>query len=232
MQKITVKEIKGPLGRGEKKFFAVVDEKGAEFTTFDTKIQNVSPGSVLEIELKIEGKYINIVEWKVIEEGKPTQALGSPTTDRIRMYADFKIAAVQVAGRLAAAGKIEEKDIPPCANSIYQWLTSRDKVQPIPAQTTEEAWEGISHNERDSGTIKTMGDLFTACLAAFNMQRTDVIKELGYSNQGDIEESPADCYRTIFRIVANNKSPLNNPSREEKNRVEKNRVEKRRQGAK
>ena len=37
MQKITVKEVKGPLGRGEKKFFAVVDEKGTEFSRVCSK---------------------------------------------------------------------------------------------------------------------------------------------------------------------------------------------------
>ncbi len=213
MQKITVKEVKGPLGRGEKKFFAVVDEKGAEFTTFDTKIQNVSPGSVLEIELKIEGKYINIVEWKIIEEGQPTQTPSSPTTDRIRIYADFKIAAIQVAGRLAAAGKIEEKDMSACASGIYQWLTSRDKAEKPKAtageKTTEEAWEGIGDEERDPDTIKTMGDLFTACLADFKMPRSDVIKELGYSKQEDIGESPAACYRVI--TAGKPKSPLTTP---------------------
>lgn len=204
MQKIMVKEVKGPLGKGEKKFFAVVDEKGAEFTTFDTKIQKVSPGSVLEIELKIEGKYINIVEWKVIEEGRPTQAQSSPTTDRTRIYADFKIAAIQVAGRLAAAGKIEQAEIQTCANQIYTWLSSQAKTttikDPTEAKNTEEEWEGMDRKERDPDTIKTLGDLFTACLADFNMNRTNAIKELGYSRQEDIGESPAECYRKISQL--------------------------------
>ena len=209
MQKITVKEVKGPLGRGDKKFFAVVDEKGAEFTTFDAKVKDVSIGSILEIELKVEGKYVNIVEWKVVEEGQPAQIQSQPKVDRIRIYADFKIAAVQVAGRLAASGKIDQKDIPSCAGDIYQWLTSRDKAQsqPAPDQTTEEAWEGLEHGERDPDTIKTLGDLFTACLADFKMNRTAVIKELGYSKQEDIGESPAECYRIISQNFSVNPSP-------------------------
>ena len=69
MQQINVKEIKGPLGKGERKFYAVVDEKGAEFTTFDTKIAQVTPGSVLEIEIEVKGKFVNISEWKLISEG-------------------------------------------------------------------------------------------------------------------------------------------------------------------
>lgn len=68
MQEIKVKEIRGPLGKGEKKFYAVVDEKGGEFTTFDTKIQSIKPGSVLEAEIKVEGKYVNIVKWTLLQE--------------------------------------------------------------------------------------------------------------------------------------------------------------------
>jgi len=215
MQNITVKEVKGPLGKGEKKFFAVVDAKGAEFTTFDTKIKNVAPGSILEIELRVEGKYLNIVEWKVIEEGKPTQAQSSPAPDRTRIYADFKIAAIQVAGRLAAAGKIEQAEIQTCADQIYAWLSKQAKTTAKGAQseekTTKEAWEDIGTEERDPDTIKNLGDLFTACLADFKMNRTDVIKELGHSKQEDIGESPADCYRNISAARGEQKSPPKNP---------------------
>jgi len=205
MQKIIVKEVKGPLGRGEKKFFAVVDEKGAEFTTFDTKIKDVTIGSILEVELRVEGKYVNIAEWKVIEEGQSARAQVSPTTDRTRFYADFKIAALQVAGRLAAAGKIDKEEIESCADKIYAWLATQSKATtqraPAEAKTTEEAWKDMEHGERDPNTIKTLGDLFTACLADFNMQRSDVIKELGYSKQEDIGESPAECYRKISQLT-------------------------------
>jgi len=69
MQKITVKEVKGPLGKGEKKFYAVVDTEGAEFTTFDSAVKQITPGSILEIEPEVKGKYLNIKEFKVIEEG-------------------------------------------------------------------------------------------------------------------------------------------------------------------
>ncbi len=79
MQRITVKEIKGPLGQGEKKLYAVVDEAGAEFTTFDTKIKDITPGSVLDIEPVIKGKFVNIKEYKVISEGTPKPASPAST---------------------------------------------------------------------------------------------------------------------------------------------------------
>ncbi len=76
MQQIIVKEIKGPLGKGEKKFYAVVDDKGAEFTTFDTAVSKITPGSKIEAEIKVEGKYVNISSWKVIEEAPLTNGKG------------------------------------------------------------------------------------------------------------------------------------------------------------
>ena len=69
MQDIRVVEVRGPLGKGDKKFFAVKDDKGAEFTTFDTKINQVTPGSLISAEIKIDGKYNNITEWKLLEQG-------------------------------------------------------------------------------------------------------------------------------------------------------------------
>lgn len=70
-QKITVKEVRGPLGKGEKKFFSIKDDKGGEFTSFDTKLANIKPGSVLEAEVEVSGQYINLKEWKVISEPSP-----------------------------------------------------------------------------------------------------------------------------------------------------------------
>ena len=73
MQKITVKEVKGPLGKGERKFYAVVDEKGAEFTTFDGKVADLAPGSVIAGEITVTQKgektYVNLGEWKLLEAG-------------------------------------------------------------------------------------------------------------------------------------------------------------------
>lgn len=69
MQQIIVREVRGPLGKGEKKFYAIKDDKGGEFTTFDPSVSKLTPGSIIEAEIKVEGKYVNIQEWKLIEAG-------------------------------------------------------------------------------------------------------------------------------------------------------------------
>lgn len=79
-QEVKVKEVRGPLGKGEKKFFAVVadDGKGTEFTTFDSKVKTIPPGSTIGIDIKVEGKYVNIIEWKMISEA-PAPASSAAT---------------------------------------------------------------------------------------------------------------------------------------------------------
>jgi len=77
MQKITVKEVRGPLGKGEKKFYAIKDGEGAEFTTFDSKVTELGPGSVIEAEVIVKGKYLNLGEWKVLEAAPPRSGNGA-----------------------------------------------------------------------------------------------------------------------------------------------------------
>jgi hypothetical protein len=69
MQQITVKEVRGPLGKGEKKFWAIKDPQGGEFTAFDASIAKLTPGSIIEAEIEVKGKYVNITKWTLIEAG-------------------------------------------------------------------------------------------------------------------------------------------------------------------
>jgi len=55
-------------------------------------------------------------------------------------------------------------------------------------------------SQRDPETIKTIQDLYKACHEDWGMQPKDVIKELGYSSQTDIAETPAECYRKIALV--------------------------------
>jgi hypothetical protein len=69
MQQITVKEVRGPLGKGERKFWAIKDPQGGEFTAFDATIAQVTPGSIIEAEIEVKGKYVNITKWTLVEAG-------------------------------------------------------------------------------------------------------------------------------------------------------------------
>lgn len=215
MQKVKVKDVKVETGQtGDKSWekVTITGEDGTQFTTFDTKAKGLK-GALIELEPVVKGRYVNFSKWNVLEESPiALQSPGSdPTTTMLQIQANFKIAALQVAGRLAAAGKIDKEEIRTCADEIYTWITSRTKSQKAPSeeQTTEEAWKDMERGERDPDTIKNIGNLFTACTQDFNMTADEVVIALGYSKKEEITESPSACYRTILRG-----RPLNNPLKE------------------
>lgn len=54
--------------------------------------------------------------------------------------------------------------------------------------------------KRDPQTIKNFGDLYTACIEDFNIDRQAVWKELGVGSQIEIAETPAECYQRIAAV--------------------------------
>ena len=66
MQKITVKSIKHD--DGENKPFIITTTDGAKMSGFDTGLGNLKPGTVIEVEVKVDGKFINIKKWQPVSE--------------------------------------------------------------------------------------------------------------------------------------------------------------------
>jgi len=75
----------------------------------------------------------------------------------------------------------------------------------------DEAWDELTGEaevveaevkkpKRDPETIKTIADLYRACHEDFKLQPKEVLKELGYKSQVDINETPAECYRKIAAV--------------------------------
>jgi hypothetical protein len=54
--------------------------------------------------------------------------------------------------------------------------------------------------KRDPQPIKNFGDLYTACIEDFKMDRQAVWKELGVGSQIEIAETPAECYQRIAAV--------------------------------
>lgn len=82
------------------------------------------------------------------------------------------------------------------AAQIEQVVTSSAPAATTP---TEAAQGEPAKPKRDPATIKTLGDLFTACLKDFGMAKAATLKELGVTSQSDLTETPAECY---IRVVA------------------------------
>lgn len=190
MQKITVKEVKGPLGRGENKFYAVVDDKGAEFTTFDAKIKQVIPGSVLEAELRIDGKYINIVEWKLVEEAPHVGATPADTNalleqTRVVTRAQLQVATIQELGALLRAGMASQDEealyrnalgiiMKSFASAPVQAAAAKPATAPEPVKPEDLTFEP---DEPAEPPLKNIGELFTRARQK-GYSRPDVMKYL------------------------------------------------------
>lgn len=220
MQDIKVKEIKPVTSKSGKKFWVVMDEKGAEFTTFDEAIQQVTIGSLLAIEPKISGKYVNIESWEIKEETKETlSALPSNGKHYGKSPEELELSrrsfALSYAKDLAVAERIDVCDIAGVATDFYKWLKEGQRILPL---TRPVSTLGINESEenpepeaeespkfkRDPGTIKSFGALYTACRDDFGLTRQQVWAELGVNMQEEIIQVPADCYRTIATPRSNN----------------------------
>ena len=214
MQQVIVKEVRGPLGKGDKKFYAVVDDKGAEFTTFDTKIAAVTSGSVLEVELKVEGKYVNITEWKVIKEGSaPTVGGASPYNGSRRTFAEdvaleeIKRKSIEAQKRaelitnLFVAGKIDEAD--PLVKKLKEWLGSLEAVEhpvqalPTPKADVANASKAPTGESGASQHFENVGAMF----AKANLEgigRTVIVKHFGIKETEVAKIVPDDLWPLIF----------------------------------
>ena len=78
MQKITVADIHiktGKSSKGDWTNTTLTDESGGKFTSFDKQLSYLNTGAVIEAEVEIKGKFVNIKEWRLLEKGTEEPAL-------------------------------------------------------------------------------------------------------------------------------------------------------------
>jgi len=198
LQKIVVKEVRGPLGKGEKKFYAVVDDKDAEFTTFDTKITEVIPGSTLEVELKVTGKYVNIIEWKVVEEGKASVTPSNGKTvfgktpeqfDAERRSTESQTAFTSIVRLIEQEAILKVNFVPgDLKELVFDWARARlQKVSQMPPQAPQKPKEGVIGESKEKG-FENAGQFLTKCKEVFDLNRTQVIEALAINDIPDIPD--------------------------------------------
>jgi phage recombination protein Bet len=72
---------------------------------------------------------------------------------------------------------------------------------PVEAETKQPSGTAAPAKlKRDPASIKTLNDLMRACFHDFKMQPAAVVKELGHKSQSEINELPAECYKTIAAV--------------------------------
>ena len=80
------------------------------------------------------------------------------------------------------------------------WCNEKKKAEASTEEVGQPESEEGRESTRDPDTIKTLNDLFKACNEDFKLQPADVCRELGVSNQNDISDSPAECYRKVAAV--------------------------------
>lgn len=193
MQEIRVKEIKGPLGKGERKFYALKDEKGAEFTTFDAKVSKITPGSLISAEIKIEGKYNNITDWKLIEDAPVTSHNGNKLSPEQWAEKD-RIERASIEAQTAFKGIMElawKHETPNHISGKFgdafdlalDWAMTRltDQVKkPIdkPIRKEPEAEPLFPEDNLKDMDFKNQGEFYTACLKHFGLSKSKTDSEI------------------------------------------------------
>lgn len=115
---------------------------------------------------------------------------------------------------IEAAAPVAEK-APAITDKEIDELWGKDKKQPPQvivkpaekppvAQPAEQAAPVVSNvkGKRDPATILTLGGLFTACYEDFNMSRTDVAKEAGFSNPDQLKGTTVKKLQETYTAIA------------------------------
>lgn len=220
MQNLTVIEIRGPLGKGKQHFYAIkAKEIKVEPTTFDAKITDVRPGSVIGVELELNGEYTNITEWNLISEpaAVATGPAGGidPVLSAARLELDARAAALNTAGHLAGAKVIELKELLPQAGEFYRWLrqldpgavpagdkrpTSADddfdQLKSAGSASKESHREAIAGSDFD-GHFKNVGELFTRA-AKDGVTRAAILTHCNLKEADVPKINPDDLWPDIY----------------------------------
>ena len=116
MQKITIKTV--TPGLTEKSPTVIVAVDGTKMSGFDKKLNDLLPGSMIEVELEVKGKFNNIKEWKLLQEVKSTPAAAGSS-----LYTKYTNEQIAVFGtvQLLVAGTIDKESL--LGKQVFAWLT-------------------------------------------------------------------------------------------------------------
>jgi len=104
---------------------------------------------------------------------------------------DSLIHALQGQREAARAEQVVDAQTGEIISQEEELFGEREEVEEKPTSATP------AKPKRDPESIKNIAQLYSACFEDFKLQPKEVLKELGYSSQTDISETPSQCYRRI-----------------------------------
>lgn len=145
---------------------------------------------------------VSMIPLKLSIEPQPAQINGvNKIIHCLHIRSDVTLAAIQKLGAIPGSQVLlpqPDEDREP----LLEGTLEEGEVKEEPQETAETPSAEVKPvlALRDATAIKTLGDLFTACLKDFKMSRSDVLKELGVSSAQSISITPAECYQSVLSV--------------------------------
>jgi len=216
MQDLTIKKIEEKHGKdGKSTFYAVFGEGGEEMTTFDVAINQLQIGSIISVEPKVSGKYINIEKWK-LKQGATAQ-IPPPSSNGKDMPPEYwenkqRIERASFEAQTAYNGIIkllESKVLElshATAKKALDWAETKFDSESPPRTATKKTEtkqaEQPTETPAEGLTFKNVGEFLAACNNA-GVPRNKVMEKLGVDEKNlpriNITESWDIIYEEIIK---------------------------------
>jgi len=178
MQRFTVKNIILPTK--EKSPIVIETSDGARMSGFDVKLADIQPGSVIEVELEVKGKFNNIKKWQLVSGQTPPAAVANTLPAAFPEEQTAVLGAVYLIGR----GEVDKESR--LGKKTLNWLMAHipgdedpagikaAKVAPKPPR--EEAAKPPEAAADD--TFKNVGQLFDWAFRTYHLPASQLLKIL------------------------------------------------------
>jgi hypothetical protein len=179
MQKITVKEI--IPSPGDNKPTIITDTSGTKMSGFESGLKTLKPGDIIDVEIEVKGKFVNIKSYKPLEQAPPA---GPPSGQATDANIQYRITALTLAVHYTDA-KHEPAQVFTHADSFYDWLTGRKGKAAVQEKTAEQEWEGLESGSDKHINPKQQRELI-ALMNSANMTAHDLWKDYMFSKLSDL----------------------------------------------
>jgi len=174
MQEITIASVTEKTTRaGDKTYWEVVDSKGTKMSCWAGEVVELKPHAVIMGELKVEGKFVNLMQWTLVKQGSDT--LPPPVSKDDMTKGDWqrkdenqrRSIERQVCLKCACeiAGPDTDMDsILANAEAMYEWVSSAKDVPFVKSAPKSATSKPVVQKTAPSGeitNIKSAGDLLT-----------------------------------------------------------------------
>ncbi len=225
MQKIIIKEVHPAME--EKKPTIIVTEDGAKMSGFIEGLKSLTPGSIIEAELEVKGKYTNIKSFTFVSKPAeqpapppppPTKPTGEQwgEKNKIERASIEAQTAVKAILSMPGLGTIFPFSLP-AVDCALAWCSEKIKatmsVKPIPPPATKQpptaldlvreavkAETGKKQYKTDPASLKTITDMQKAVHKDFGLQPAQVMTELNVKSWSELTITPKDAYIQIAEV--------------------------------